>query len=252
MQKSFDQLITEANQASMIGWDFSFLTNRWVESPLSWDLKSRIQTLFSGVSSMVDMGTGGGEFLRSLMPLPENVTATEGYAPNVAVARRNLEPLGIEVVDITAGPGLPFRDQQFGFIMNRHEEYEPAEVWRVLKPGGHFITQQVGGQDLIGIHQLLQEEVYFKYDFWDKAYATAELEVAGFQIKSALEEFPEVEIYDVGAIVFMLNNTPWKIEDFSVDRYYGRLQKIHEKIQQEGKLIMKSHRFVIEAVRPAS
>jgi len=234
----------------MIGWDFSFLTNRWVESPVSWDFKSRIQTLFSGVSSMVDMGTGGGEFLRLLMPLPENVTATEGYAPNVAVARRNLEPLGVEVIDITAGPGLPFPDQQFDLIMNRHEEYEPAEVWRVLEPGGHFITQQVGGQDLIGIHQLLQEEVYFQFDFWDKKYATAELEAAGFQIKAALEELPEVEIYDVGAIVFMLNHTPWKIEDFSIERYYDRLEKIHELIQQKGKLTIKSHRFVIEAVRP--
>jgi len=33
------------------------------------------------------MGTGGGEFLASLAPLPMHTSATEAYPPNVEIAR---------------------------------------------------------------------------------------------------------------------------------------------------------------------
>ena len=49
-------------------------------------------------ATMLDMGTGGGEFLFSLHPLPKTVYATEGYKPNVPIARQRLEPLGVKVV----------------------------------------------------------------------------------------------------------------------------------------------------------
>jgi len=30
-------------------------------------------------------------------------------------------------------------------VINRHESFSASEVFRVLKPGGIFVTQQVGG-----------------------------------------------------------------------------------------------------------
>jgi len=40
------------------------------------------------VTPLLDMATGGGEFLSSLVPLPPRTVATEGYPPNLEVARR--------------------------------------------------------------------------------------------------------------------------------------------------------------------
>ena len=48
---------------------------------------------------LLDMGTGGGEFLLTLGHPGEHTTVTEGYPPNVQLCRQRLEPLGIQVVD---------------------------------------------------------------------------------------------------------------------------------------------------------
>ena len=36
-----------------------------------------------------------------LQPFPSTIFATEGYAPNVPIARKKLEPLGVAVVEVT-------------------------------------------------------------------------------------------------------------------------------------------------------
>lgn len=40
------------------------------------------------------MGTGGGEFLAGLQPLPPHTCATEGYPPNIPIAQQRLKRLG--------------------------------------------------------------------------------------------------------------------------------------------------------------
>src|SRR5690606_29809744 len=100
---------------------------------------------FSSAGSALDLGTGGGEFLESLRDaLPVEMHATEGWPPNVAVARECLAPLGIEVRehDADSGDPLPYRDECVDVVIARHESYSIDEVVRVLRPGGWFVTQQ--------------------------------------------------------------------------------------------------------------
>ena len=35
-------------------------------------------------------------------------------------------------------------DNEFDIVINRHESYNEKELFRILKPNGLFITQQVG------------------------------------------------------------------------------------------------------------
>ena len=69
---------------------------------------------------LLDIGTGGGEKLA------------------------RLAPLGVRIAPIANHSSLPFADCQFDVVINRHEEFCPSEVARILNPGGRFITQQVG------------------------------------------------------------------------------------------------------------
>ena len=248
--RTFDEIIAEADKTLLEGWDFSFLEGRWVEETTPWDLRKRIQLFLPEVTAMLDMGTGGGEFLRSLIPLPRDTAATEAYGPNVVVARERLEPLGVQVVDTTNGPSLPFTEKRFDLVMNRHEAFESADVFRVLKAGGRFITQQVGGRDMMDLNRLLQDIPQGNFSFYNKDFVVAQIKSAGFQIEEELEADVPTHIYDVGAIVVMLKVTPWQIDGFSVDRYRERLRKIHEWIDQRGRLTIGSHRFLIHARRP--
>jgi SAM-dependent methyltransferase len=83
-------------------------------------------------------------------PFPELAYATEAYAPNVPVAKKRLEPLGVRVTAIDDDDSLPFDDAGFDLVLNKHESFSPAEVRRILRPGGTFLTQQVGGPGLCG------------------------------------------------------------------------------------------------------
>ena len=83
--------------------------------------------------------------MSSLKPFPKKVIATEAYEPNVKVAQERLIPLGIDVVPIEEGnqenSKLLFNDNFFDLIINRHDFYDSKEIFRILKPNGHFVTQ---------------------------------------------------------------------------------------------------------------
>jgi len=96
-------------------------------------------------------------------------------------------------------------------------------VKRVLKQNGYFITQQVGGKNCI------------------------ELKEVGLKIIEKYEDFPKLRFYDVDAIIYYLKTVPWQIPDFSVDKYYNSLKKVHNKIQERGFIDIKEHRFMIFA-----
>ena len=104
---------------------------------------------------MLDLGTGGGEFLSSVGSLPPDTCATEGYRPSLPLARARLEPLGVQVVETLPGDRLPVDDARFGLVIDRHESLSAREVQRVLRPGGLFVTRQVGGRDNILLNRLL-------------------------------------------------------------------------------------------------
>lgn len=193
------------------------------------------------------MDTGRGEFLASLRPLPLDTWAIESCPPNIPVARSCLEPLDVGVVSDYADESLPFPANRFDLVINRHGSFSAREVFRILKPDGFFITQQVGGQDNFRLNELLQDEPNFKYAFWTLEYVVRLLQAAGFEILRAQECFPESTFLDIGAVVFYLRIIAWRIADFDVTAYYEKLYRLHQMIQKDGGLITRSHRLLIEA-----
>src|SRR5262249_7107155 len=158
-----------------------YLNGRWHEAPTPWDYRALVEERKNAASAMVDMGTGGGEFLASLLPLPARTCATEAYPPNVPVAKARLEPLGVEVGECEEDE-IPFEDAAFDLVINRHESFAAPEVARVLRPGGRFLTQQAGGKDCIELNHLLHTQVEKHYLDWTPDAARAQLEEAGFTI----------------------------------------------------------------------
>ena len=243
----FDYLICEANE-KFEGWDFSYLesTGRMQEFPLSWNYRNKVNTRIFGASSLLDMGTGGGEFLSSLSPLPKHTCATEGYEPNIAIAKKRLEPLGVKVYRVDDDESLPFNDETFDLIINRHESYSAQEVKRILKKQGTFITQQVGGLNDKEINELLGAPKSQYYN-WNLDTAVNDLNEVGLKISEQKEDIVKTRFYDIGAIVFYLKAVPWQIPDFTVEKYFERLKGIDNVIQKEGYIDFTCHRFFIIA-----
>ena len=246
-QSSYEQLVNEALAQDFSGWDFSWLHGRWHEGAPSWNYRELVQLQLLHADSLLDMGTGGGEFLASLSGLPAMVYATESYSPNIRIAQARLEPLGIEVLPLEHDQELPLPDRSVQLVINRHESYWVPELFRILEPGGIFLTQQVGALDCVQINEFLAAAPDANIGVWTLKNETEQLEQAGFQIQRAEEAFLDSIFDDIGAVVFFLKIIEWQIPDFSIEKYYDRLLMMHQQIIDQGPFRAKAHRFLIKA-----
>jgi len=231
----------------MSGWDWSHVEGRYIEADPPWDYRNEVRAYLQMNQSLLDMGTGGGELLESLLPLPSDTWATEAYPPNIPIAQARLGPLGVKVVQLSEGDRLPLADATFDLVINRHESFDPQEVHRVLRPGGTFITQQVGARDLLELNEALQDEIRLACPEWEISMVQNRMESAGLHVLKAENAFPEAVFTDIGAVVFFLKVTPWQIEDFNCDVHRERLRLLHRRIVDEGGFRAHTHRFFIVA-----
>ncbi len=251
----FKRLIAEAQSHKFSGWDFSWLNDRLVEESPPWDYKQEVTKGFPGVRSLLDLGTGGGELLSSLGPLPEQTYVTEGYLPNVTIARDRLKPLGIDVIRADAednrtehqAGALPFHTGTFDMVIDRHESFVAKEVYRVLRRGGVFLTQQVGSANFPELNEFLgapkAEAV------WDLQVARQQICEAGLYVTAGREATLESRFRDVGAVVFLLLAVPWQLEGFSVNGYLGKLKELHRLIVRTGSFRVTRTRFFLRSIK---
>ena len=138
----------EENIAHIKGWDFSHIHGRYEEeNDLSWDYENIVRQYLKDDLKVMDYDTGGAEFLLSLGHPHENTAATEGYEPNVQLCDELLLPLGVDFRECADPARIPFADESFDLMINRHGAFSPPEVYRLLKPGGVFVTEQVGSKN---------------------------------------------------------------------------------------------------------
>ena len=244
---AFDRQIYEAWNHNFSGWNFAYVAKRIVESPLPWDYRNLVVERIKAANSLLDLDTGGGEFLSSLQPLPKYTFATEGYAPNIPIAKEGLEPLGVKVIGTVSTTSLPFEDDYFDLVINRHGSINASEIHRILKSGKRFITQQVGGRNNIELNELLQDEVKYEYSGNTLEHTMKQLKASGLIITDQREVSPETAFMDIGAVVYYLSVVPWQVRDFTIEKYYDKLMKIQEIIEEQGKFMARSHGFLIEA-----
>ena len=129
----------EERIAYIHGWDFSHIVGRYTEEDdLPWDYRETILRHLKPEMKILDIDTGGGEFLLSLGHPYENTAATEGYGPNVDLCRRKLAPLGVDFREWNGRGPLLFADSSFDIVINRHGDLDAARIARVLKHGDFF------------------------------------------------------------------------------------------------------------------
>ena len=225
------------------GWDFSYIRERCLEEQPNWDYPALAKQRIQNSGSVLDIATGGGELFSSLAPFPFLTVAIEGYRPNVPVARKKLEPLGVRV--LAANTDLPFKGNTFDLVLNRHGALNVAEIYRVLKDSGHVLTQQVGGGNLIELMDFFD----VKPKWTDNVLSVQRQRVLdrGFQIERAQDWRGKARFLDVGAVAYFLKAIPWIVDGFSVASHLKYLEKLQETLAREGTLEFTYSRFLIAA-----
>ena len=262
MDRELRRLLTEAEARPVVGWDFSRLGPRLTSTPPPWSYDEIVLRHARESPDLLDMGTGGGEWLAALASRPRRTVATEGWEPNVNVAGDRLRPLGITVVRADPAPDnvdqdpeetrglLPFPSRSFQLVVNRHEAFVAAEVARVLVPGGVFVTQQVGvGR---GFHALLGIAAPpTPARTWNLRLATEQVTRARLRVVDGDEADEVVSFADVGALVWYLRAIPWTIPGFRPREHLGTLEALHRRAREEGPLSVRMPAFWLEAKKPA-
>ena len=229
------------------GWDFSHLDGRWHHEPLSWDYDKLVRKHMQDSDVLLDMGTGGGEYLLTLNHPHRQTFVTEGYPPNVELCNATLSPLGITVKQVLGDDRLPFGDGIFDIVINRHESFDIGEVYRVLKPNGIFITQQVGGENNHDLSSALLPGLIGRYSNHTLESNVNAAKAQLFDILFQKEEFPVTRFHDIGAVVYYAKAIEWEFPNFSVDTCFPQLCNMQKKLDEKGFIESREHRFIIVA-----
>lgn len=238
----------EEDAAHIHGWDFSHIRGRYEEEhDLPWDYGALVRQYLNSDSRLLDYDTGGGEFLLSLNHPYDKTSATEGYPPNVRLCRDRLLPLGIQFKECSDPSRIPFEDGAFDLIINRHGNFDPGELFRLLRRGGLFITEQVGGDNDRELVEMVLPRTEKPFPHLTLARQRRSFEEAGFQILQAEEAYRPIKFYDVGAFVWFARIIEWEFPNFSVDKCFARLLKMQETIDTEGEVRGTAHRYLIVA-----
>jgi SAM-dependent methyltransferase len=246
----FARLVAEGEAVPVAGWDFSWFDGRATEERPSWGYARMMAERMAHARAALDIQTGGGEVLAGIPHPPPVLAATESWPPNLRIARENLAPLGATVIEAADDADLPFGAESFDLVVSRHPtEVRWGEIARVLRPGGTYLSQQVGA----GSNRELTEFMMGPQPVRPGSsarWAAGQAERAGLVVVDLREEAPRTVFNDIAAVVHFLRKVLWTVPGFTVEGYLDRLRLLHAKIQAEGPFVAHAQRFLIEARKP--
>ncbi len=233
--------------AAFSGWSFDHAGVTHPEGREPWDYAAVAASHVRHAGAVLDLGTGGGERFGEVLAsagFSGRAYATEQWHVNAPVARERLRPLAVPVVRADS-LRLPFRGGSFELVLSRHEAVEPAEVDRVLRSGGHFLTQQVfeSWQELRPFfpRQTVHPAHEDGYRDWFAG--------AGYGVRQERHRYGAV-FESVGDLVFNLLVAPWEIPGLDVERDFEALRAVERALGSAGRIRLSEARYLLRARKP--
>lgn len=233
-----------------IGWDFSHL--KTIKEGQAWDFYQEVLKKGKPNSKLLDIGTGGGERILKIAQNFASVYAIDHTQSMVDTAKKNLGKTKLKNVEFITMDSykLDFPDNYFDIVTDRHCDFNPSEVFRVLKKGGYFFTQQVSEGDQINIKKAFARgQSHGIKDGTLKNKYLKELRKLGF---SKIEDFDynSKVIYKTDKdYVFLLRYTPTIPEFGKTKSDFVILKKFIEENKTKSGIETNSKRFMIIAVK---
>jgi hypothetical protein len=145
---------------------------------------------------------------------------------------------------------MPFSDDEFDLVLDRHSAFNPREVARMLAPGGTFFTQQVHdlwAQDLLAVFGA-------KPQWPDSSLAkyVPQLQAAGLEIVDKRDWSGHLAFIDVGAVIYYLKAVPWLVPGFSVATHLQPLLALQHQLESGQPLTFSARKYLLEAHEPSA
>lgn len=183
----------------------------------------------------------GGEFTSQYDSLPPITYSVE---LNPTQAKDKLESKGIKVTSLTQQGKMPFKDEKIDVIINELANYDKFEMYRVLKPNGYLIVDQVGSENY---KEIINMFVPFRIKGqWDKESCQRTLKDIGFDLINGFEDIGRIRFDSLAALIsFVKSISPERVEKYEqFINFYGEALK---RIKEKGFYELTTHRFLVIA-----
>ena len=233
--------------AAFSGWSLDHAGVTYPEGREPWHYVAVAASHVRHAGAVLDLGTGGGERFGEVLEsagFSGRAYATEQWHVNAPVARERLRPLAVPVVRADS-LRLPFRGESFELVLSRHEAVEPAEVDRVLRSGGTFLTQQV-------FESWQELRPFFPRQTVHPAHADGYRDWfagAGYGVRQERHHYGAV-FESLGDLVFNLLVAPWEIPGLDVERDFEALRAVERALGSAGRIRLSEARYLLRARKP--
>lgn len=196
-------------------WDFSDI-QYIVEQENSWDFYKEIVKYSNKNSLLLDLGTGGGEKVLSLMPEVGMIIATDFSSKMIETANKNKENFPNKNIKFVMMDNLNMRfpNNLFDIVTARHTIIDAVQIYDCLSNNGILILEGVDKFDCWELKTLFNRGQAFndKISICQKDYE--DIKNAGFS-KVHLEKIIQYEYYKTeNDLLALLLKTPI-LDDFS-------------------------------------
>ncbi len=235
------------------GWDYTRV--RATRDPVPWYYAEIVRRYLRPTDIVLDIGTGSG---RQFLSLARFFARGVGIDPDetlVQAAQANLPPALADRVTFLQMPAhdLGFPPESFDVVLSRHSIVDAGEVTRVLRPGGLFITQQVGprnAENVIRVFGCTASGHYRPTPGQDMDSLVAAFLARDCAILCRAEYNVPYYYTDLSSFVFWLKAVPIP-EDFDMARHWEQVAHIAAAYTTPRGIATNEHRLLL-IVRKAS
>jgi SAM-dependent methyltransferase len=192
-QRAVDGLL--AGVRARRGWDFSGMNE--FRQPVPWDYRDVVLRYLRPSDVVLDVGTGAGERLRDLASSLGQGLGIDADPEMVRLAREGAAAGNLRF--LVCSERLESVPETFDVIIDRHAPFDLAAVAAHLRPGGYFITQQVGERNMACVKAALGQPT------GAPAVRAQAISASGLQLLAFLEYDVEYVVRDIQSLVFWLN-----------------------------------------------
>jgi SAM-dependent methyltransferase len=192
-QQALDQLL--AGTRTRRGWDFSGMNV--LRQPVPWEYRDVVLRYLRPSDVVLDIGTGGGETLGDLARSFGHGLGIDADPEMVLLASRNRAAGNLDFR--VCSERLELVPETFDVIIDRQAPFDLSAVAAHLKPGGYFITQQVGERNMACVKAALGLSVS------RPAIQRQAIAASGLQPLAFMEYDVEYAVCDIESLVFWLN-----------------------------------------------
>lgn len=237
-----------------IGWNFEKV-NYSVKSLSDFNYYKEVVSHITSKTKMLDIGCGSAEKAARFYGFARKIYLTD-FEPEMLVrAKRNVEKFyendlklknkfNFKILNCE-GP-FDFPDCYFDLVVSRHCGANMKEVFRVLKPGGVFVSEDYSSYDCLEIKEVFKRGQNYKEEPFYKRVVN-ECVDTGFS-KIEFLRFEEIEYYkSVDDLKYLLQHTPI-LNGFDEDLDNEKLMEYVNKFSSKKgiRLNRRLHAFVLK------